>query len=199
MRVDKFDDRYNYYFCGINGIMDINYIFDIGLSFDGDKLLENDMTEWVLSYGLEKSLIDYAEKYNYNRVYVVKIPSYYLGWMHRNGKVEPFVPVLISEKNKTSRIVPELIYGVYDNNNSTYIDNANYNPLYEFNGLSFANVQLRKMYKYGCFRLYMDAMHRNNFSYEVLKVSDEEIDKWDRVKKHYSVSKISKVLKKIFK
>ena len=127
-----------------------------------------------------------------------------MGWIHRNGKLEPFVPLLLSKYGNSCEdgvtiMNSSLVEGVFNKNTLEYISNNNYNPLYNPDGMKYADIQLSNMYKFGCLDLYSSGIRRDSFSYDKLKELDEERNRWDRVIKHYSVSKISKVLKKIFK
>jgi len=198
MKLDNFDDRYEYYFYGVNNLANIDVYFNEGLIIKNENCLEQSFTGIVLAYGLNKCLYEYANKHNYDNVFVIKIPAYYTGWVHRDGKVEPFVPLLLS-KDGNKVIIPNLIYGVYNKNTEDYISNYNYQPIYDPSGLQYADMQLSHMYKFGYFDWYKEAFRRNSYSYEELKNIDCESQKWDRIIKHYSKNKIRRLIKKLFK
>lgn len=204
MGVNNFDDRYNYYFYGVNGLCDVKESFNVGLALHNENVLERSLNDYVLSYGLDVCVSQFAKENGYDMVFVIKIPSYYLGWVHRNGKLEPFVPLLLSKyrnsfEDEVTIINSSLVEGVFNNNTLEYTSNNNYNPFYNPSGMKYADIQLSNMYKFGCYDLYSSGIRRDRFSYDELKELDDERNRWDRIIKHYSGSKILKVLKRIFK
>ncbi len=194
------DDRYNYYVYRMDKNTDIEEIFNNGIVFGEENLLQHNILSDVYEYGLNNALRIYSDNHGCNDLIVIKIPSYYMGWIHRDNSLEPFVPLFkCFYDSKTGfevrNLIPSLICGVYKNNQ--YIENENYNPLYDPSGLQFSDRQINTMYRYRCFDAYMEAMCRNEYTYEVLKRKDEETSRWDRIIRHYNRKSFRRILSRI--
>ena len=195
VKSDSFDNRYRYYFYGSNSNDDI---FRNGLMIDDENLFQFSETSNVLLYGLEKYIKKYADVYKFDYVWVIKIPVYYLGWIHRDGTVEPFVPFLmdINDEGK-KKIISNLIYTVYNNSSQQCIYNEQYNPLYNPVGLHYSDKQLATMYRFGEFDWYSSGVNRNSYAYGELKKIDEEKRVFERIINHYSSGNIIRALRRI--
>ena len=115
MKKDMFDNRYDYYFYGVNND-DVDNDFEC-IRIPG-SCLQSSMKRSFMDYDDNKWIKElelYVRENNYSRVFIIKIPSYYMGWVHRNGVKESFVPILKSyDSDKNIFLISELIYASYD-------------------------------------------------------------------------------------
>lgn len=202
---DNFDNRYNYYFYGITDDVDINLCLKNGVKIPSRNVLSNIsplVNSHVNNDELDKIIKNYVDKKDFKYVFVFKIPTYYMGWVHRNGDMELFVPILLSTNNKDNvnkeiYVISELIDGVYVRDKSQYIINSDYNAFYDPSGLQFSDEQISKMYNYGCFDMALSGLGRNSYTYNELRTDDEINNTWGEVIKYYNSGKFKRVLSRV--
>ena len=198
MKNNRFDNRFNYYFYGTNCDVDVMECFNNGIDINNEKVFQHLYRSDIYGDDIDSYILNCVKRHNYDKVFVIKIPSYYVGWRHRDGKIEPFVPFLISSEDKTfKKIVPCLIHGVYNSKSGNYLENEYYDSLYDPCGLHYSDEQLKIMYKFGLYNEYKTAVQRNTKSFEILQKKDEEDNAWERITNHYSYGKVTRVLKRI--
>ena len=184
MNFDKFDNRYMYYLYPVKNVEDC-----IGKGIEitsGNELCGT--IELVTSYVYNKNLDKLIEeKYqDVDDFIVVKIPVYYMGWRHRNGVKESFVPIFkccldMDTLLTKTYLIPELIYGVYNKK------------------IKFCSEQIENMFDLRCYNLYQEALYRMQSDYNELCDYDLRDCKWDKTVKYYKSSKLKKKILNINK
>ena len=205
MKKDMFDNRYDYYFYGVNNA-DIENVMSDGIEIDGSQLFGN--LKKVYLNGESLDLMDkvgnFAYENNFDNVMLIKVPSYYMGWRHRNGVKESFVPLIKSYYDKSKLcvrtfVIPELIYGLYEKNSDEFRLNENYNVFFDPSGLQYSDEQIGNMYGFRCYNLQKNAFDRKMYSYDELKMYDTQSQLWVKTMEYYKSSKVKKLILNINK
>ena len=202
MKNDLFDNRYNVYLYGFKD-KDINDIMDNGINIIGYSINKN-LKRVYVDCDNDDMLLTKLDKYlrenNFSFGCVLRIPSYYMGWVHRNGVKESFVPILKhNDSIKMNFLIPDLIYLFYDVCNKKIYYNDKYNAMFDPCGLQYTEEQIMKMYTYGCYDLHKMAFDRRKYNYDYLKKFDIDYCFWEKTMKYYKSSKLKKLILSINK
>ncbi len=181
------NDEFMYYFHGTD-ITDSNLVkevFNNGLiNYRGNDMMSTMWPMKIHEGELGQKMKEYAGTKG-NTVFVIKIPKYYLYPATINGELQqapmPIWKHLSStgERGDVSQLSPELIYGVYFAENESFIQNPNYCPVHNPNGLQYDAAQIEHLTNYATEDWIGFANKRNNYSYEELLHSDEKTHFWD--------------------
>ena len=194
MKKDMFDNKYDYYFYKIENDK-INEVL-----LNGIEIFSNQLTSDLKKVSISLNENNLLEKLRLignmnddNKILIIKIPSYYMGWRHRNGVKESFVPLLKCFYDKEifgvrTFLIPELIYGIYDSGKFTY--NEQYNMFFDPSGLQYTDEQIGEMYGLRCYNLQKQAFDRKMYNYDELKKYDTQGQIWVNTMKYYKASKI---------
>lgn len=202
MGIDKFDNRYKYYLYPTNNVEEC---IEKGINMTSGNVLcgrLDEITSCIYDNNLNKFIENNYE--DINDFIIVKIPVYYMGWRHRNGVKESFVPILkccldIDTLLTKTYLIPELIYGTYDKKLNMFYYNDKYNLFYNPCGLQFCSEQIENMFDLRCYDLYQEALYRIQSDYNELCDYDIRGCKWDKTVKYYKSSKIKKKILNINK
>lgn len=181
------NDEFMYYFHGTN-ITDPNLVkevFNNGLiNYRGNDMASTMWPMKIHEGELGQKMKEYAGTKG-NTVFVIKIPKYYLYPKTLNGELQqapmPIWKHLSSfgEHGDVSQLSPELVYGVYFAENDSFIQNPNYSPVHNPNGLQFDVAQIGHLRIYASEDWIRFANSRNNYSYDQLLQSDDKTHMWD--------------------
>ena len=116
---------------------------------------------------------------------------------HRDGTLECPIPLFkqTNEKidangNTINLFTPHLIRGVYDRINNVFVSNPNYTPIYNPNGLQYADEQVQNLYSLNALNWVSYAEHRRKLSFEELDKIDSQSKTFDEHLKAYLMAKI---------
>lgn len=204
---DVFDGRFAYFLHGTSKGTAIADYFQKGIIIYGTSMPSIQdtgsiaLSEQIEQYGLDAVCSNYADKCGYDNVYVIKIPSYYLGWQHRNGEMPPLVPVLkpagVENGLQIYAIHPNLIEGVFQKQTNKFTKNGKYNPLYDPTGMYYDRTQIGWLqnYDYETFKFAMDRI--KYFSPDNALKADKQNNTWHDVAKYYGIPYSNDVFKRI--
>ena len=145
-------------------------------------------TETLQKVGLEQVIMNYlGDSEDYNSVIVVKMPKDYMtAIVHRDGKVNPPVPVWKSNDDGTTSFTPQLIQGIYCKRVNKSFSNPNFSPVYDPTGLKYSDEQINYMWSGQLENWVSFAKSRTNLDYQTLCRTDNQNQNWTRLIQHYS-------------
>ena len=176
----------------------VDEMFNNGLiSYRGNNM-SSTMTKTNVEDGeLATKLKEYKKIQGGNVVFVIKIPKYYLTPKVQNDQLMQ-IPLPIWKKISTSgekgdvcQLSPELVYGVYISQNDSFIQNPNYLPVHNPDGLQFDVSQIEYMRNYVDEKWIQFANDRNNYMYNDLQIQDQNQQTWNdaviQYKQHFGI------------
>lgn len=141
--------------------------------------------------GLENEIIGYlGHVEEYNSVVVVKIPKKYFSNRHRDGKIDPALPVFREYSEPrcdwTTLFTPRLIQGVYCRNINKSFTNPNFNPIFNPSGYQYAEEQIERFWAANAMDWINFDKARKGIPFEQLYVGDKSNKIWDQIVNYYS-------------
>ena len=185
----NYDYLYYFHKSPVTDYKDIENIFNEGLKswhgYSMGSMLWPVSEDVMNSVTLEEAVKSYCG--DDNTCFIIKIPKKYIAtYYHRDGTVDCPIPIFkqtdekIYNDSKTVTILtPHLIRGVYDGQNNTFISNPNYTPIYNPNGLQYADEQIDYFYSANALKWVQYAQDRRKFSYDQLKKIDDQRKTYD--------------------
>lgn len=172
--IDIFEGHYRYFAYPVN---DITAILKTGLLI---KKTELEYRITSLSFH-DENLQEWLNinPNNYSKyICILKIPTHYFGFIQENGKYTPCMPLIRSYfdwlDGEVNYVIPELILGIYNNKTKEYLENPEYNPFFDPNGLQFTDGQIFVMETCRTQRMVDYAKARRNIPYWTLLKQDED-------------------------
>lgn len=142
----------------------------------------------IVDNGLDSVMKNYlGDSEEYDSVFLFKIPKKYMtDRVHRDGKIDPPVPFLKQNDDKTVSIISSLIQGVYCRDINKSFTNPNFSPVFDPTGLKYSNEQINNLWGLNLSNWITFAKSRESASFSELTAIDINDYNWDRVIQFYS-------------
>lgn len=164
-------------------------IFNNGLKSWYQTSLYSTMTpisnEDIENVGLETLMKNYV-KGEFKSVFLIKIPKEYMSQrLHRNGQIDPPVPVWKSNDDGTTTFTPHLVQGVYNKTTDLFITNPNFSLVFDPSGLKYSEEQINNLWSLNQLEWINFAKERENLTFNQLFQSDRNKETWNNIIHEY--------------
>lgn len=145
--------------------------------------------------GLDTVMKEYLrDSDQYNTVFLIKIPKDYMcEVLHSDGRIDRPVPLFkkISDRKSAYEsaitvFTPHLIQGCYNRTTDSFINNPNFSPIFDANGLQFSDEQKNSFRSLNKYDWYDFAKKRELLSFQDMYAFDKNNGFIDKTIQKYS-------------
>lgn len=187
----KENPNYIYFFHGTNESNEQLFFKKGLLDYKGGHLqnVTARFTKNIQGSTILEGMKNYAARYHYSNIVLVKIPFRILHGINRNNV--PYVPLPIwkyegeGEYGRIASLPPELIAGIYHVGSDTFVENKNYTTDFNPNGLCYDLLQIEHLHYPNLHEWLTFALSRTCETYDELLKADQKDHPFDELINSY--------------